>query len=194
MGYPEAAWILNELTEQNTSTQNLIKTRREASLTGEGATVYESNSVLSFNNVSAGLCMLGKFIAPVDGIYKVTLEGNVNYKNAYITQIPCIFMKSTDAGVDIVALQNDLYDKEIGWNGGYLTYPDESYSSNLAPSKGGYINLRGWYMLERITSGKYMTDCFLKAGEKTVIIMHGERYGEYEITSVKVTYQPLIDE
>lgn len=192
MGYPEAAWILNELTEQNTSTQNLIKTRREASLTGEGATVYESNSVLSFNEVTNYLCMLGKFIAPVDGIYKVTLEGKVNHRNAYITPVPCVFMKNTDAGVDIVALQNDLYDKEIGWYGDYRTYPDESYSSKLVDAK--YINLRGWYMLEYITSGKYMTDCFLKAGEKTVIIMHGERYIDYEITSVKVTYQPLIDE
>lgn len=193
MGYPEAAWILNELTEQNTSTQNLIKTRREASLTGEGATVYESNSVLSFNNIgSTTCCILGKFIAPVDGIYKVTLEGNVNDRNAYITQIPCIFMKNTDAGVDIVALQNDLYDKEIGWNGRYLTYPGESYSSKLVNAK--YINFRGWYMLEYISSGKYMTDCFLKAGEKTVIIMHGGDSRDYEITSVKVTYQPLIDE
>ncbi len=193
MGYPEAAWILNELTEQNTSTQNLIKTRREASLTGEGATVYESNSVLSFNKTNyTYLYMLGKFIAPVDGIYKVTLEGKVNYKNAYITQIPCIFMKNTDAGVDIVALQNDLYDKEIGWWGDYKTYPDELYSFNLLNEK--YINLRGWYMLEDITPGKYMTDCFLKAGEKTVIIMHGRNSVDYEITSVKVTYQPLIDE
>ena len=193
MGYPEAAWILNELTEQNTSTQNLIKTRREASLTGEGATVYESNSVLSFNQVGdSGCCMLGKFIAPVDGIYKVTLEGNVNYQNAYITQIPCIFIKNTDAGTSIAVIQNDLYDNEVGWYGSYQTYPDNTYSANLLDVK--YINLRGWYMLEYISSRKYMTDCFLKAGEKTVIIMHGTRYGTYEITSVKVTYQPLIDE
>lgn len=192
MGYPEAAWILNELTEQNTSTQNLIKTRREASLTGEGATVYESNSVLSFSSVGEGACcILGKFIAPVDGIYKVTLEGIVNLKNAYITQIPCIFMKNTDAGTSIAVIQNDLYDNEVGWHGIYQTYPDNTYSSFLAGGK--YINLRGWYMLD-ITSGKYMTDCFLKAGEKTVIIMHGTKNGDYEITSVKVTYQPLIDE
>lgn len=193
MGYPEAAWILNELTEQNTSTQNLIKTRREASLTGEGATVYESNSVLSFDSVGEGkCCILGKFIAPVDGIYKVTLEGDINHQNAYITQIPCIFMKNTDAGVNIVALQNDLYDHEVGWYGTYKPYPSSIYSSFLVDDN--YINFRGWYMLEYISSGKYMTDCFLKAGEKTVIIMHGTRYGGHEITSVKVTYQPLIDE
>lgn len=191
MGYPEAAWILNELTEQNTSTQNLIKTRREASLTGEGATVYENNTQMVFDDVPVGyMCMLGKFIAPVDGIYKVTLSTSSN-RNYFITAVPCIYCQEKNEGYIPLEFPETAYNVAIGGIERVGSYPHGYILNDFYL----YTKQKGSWGIKRQTSGVYNGNCVLRAGEKVVIAFFSEnRTNISTINSVKVTYQPLIDE
>ena len=191
MGYPEAAWILNELTEQNTSTQNLIKTRREASLTGEGATVYENNTQMVFDKITVSyMCMLGKFIAPVDGIYKVTIQTSAS-RNYFITAVPCIYYYDSDAGYVPQEFPETAYNIEIG---GIGTASSDVNKYNSA-SFYRFPKQKGHWAIEYQTNSVYSGNCVLRAGEKAVIGFFSEnRDNIATINSVKVTYQPLIDE
>ena len=153
-------------------------TKERVSLTGMGNTVFQSNTTISKTGLDAGdMVCLAKFIAPCDGVFKVSLTG---YYSAGFASVHLI----DEETLLLEAANWESYD--LGSAGFFYNY---AVVGNVKTCSHVFYGSRYIIDLED-TNAAYTADIYCKAGQPYVIVAQG--YGQNKIsvkfTNVTVTY------
>lgn len=175
-----------------------LKTQRQASLTGVGATIYSHNTNCYFLQNSA-VCF-AKFIAPIDGIYKVTITAPA-YNNGSI-----IFYKVIDACIGYGYMNTSdkiyAYPRSVSQVYSYnnATIGSSSLASPAVPLMSDIADYGG-YMLNMLpiiselgtntsTTSSVNFELYCRAGEPVQIVGRAsDNTSNLLANSITVTYQ-----
>lgn len=180
-----------------------IISQREASLTGTGVTVYTGN-ITTYTYSDRYIC-IAKFVAPVSGIYKVTLTANAQSYSApidvrkIVSTVASYCYDATNTSYSYVGAravdQNLSYDSS---SVNSVSYVSKTNSSSLTWSD--YIADRGSTLFSLMPSiGTIQTSTsaavsktfsmYCTAGEQVQLVEYYSGSKSYYIHSVTVTYQ-----
>ena len=177
--------------------------QRQASQTGTGTTVY-SGSITSATYSDRYIC-IAKFVAPVSGVYKVTVTSNAQSYSSnievrkIITATASYCYNATSNNYSYVGGrtidQNASYDASSVNSASYVSKTDSS-----SVSWGDYISDRGstlFYLMPCIGTIQTSTSAtvsktfsmYCTAGEQVQLVEYYYGSKSYYIHSVTVTYQ-----
>ena len=177
--------------------------QRQASQTGTGTTVY-SGSITSATYSDRYIC-IAKFVAPVSGVYKVTVTSNAQSYSSnievrkIITATASYCYNATSNNYSYVGGrtidQNASYDASSVNSASYVSKTDSS-----SVSWGDYISDRGstlFYLMPCIGTIQTSTSAtvsktfsmYCTAGEQVQLVEYYSGSKSYYIHSVTVTYQ-----
>ncbi len=176
--------------------------QRQASLTGEGISVFSYNPTTPI--YSGGYICIAKFVAPQNGLYKVVLGSNAqSYSTTIrikriIDAVSAYCYNATNTSYSYVGTvavdQNSSYDASTV-NG--ISYAAKVATTNTAWD--GYISERGsnlfslmpnvgWITTSSVAAtGEFYINC--KAGERVQLVAEALSSRTYYIHSVNITYQ-----
>ena len=193
--------INNSASSTGVLSQKLIYliSQRQASQTGTGTTVY-SGSITSATYSDRYIC-IAKFVAPVSGVYKVTVTSNAQSYSSnievrkIITATASYCYNATSNNYSYVGGrtidQNASYDASSVNSASYVSKTDSS-----SVSWGDYISDRGstlFYLMPCIgtiqTSTSATFSMYCTAGEQVQLVEYYSGSKSYYIHSVTVTYQ-----
>ena len=153
-------------------------TRERVSLTGMGNTIYQSTGTISKTGLSAGdMVYLAKFIAPCDGVFKVSLTG---YYPAGFASVRLVCEET----LLLEAVNWSQYD--LGTAGFFYNH---AAVGNVKSCSHVFAGSRYIIDLED-TSASYTADIYCKAGQPYVLAAQGYGTGDISVTvsNVTVTY------
>ena len=195
----------NSASSTGVLSQNLsnLLSQRQASQTGTGITVY-SGSITSATYSDRYIC-IAKFVAPVSGVYKVTVTSNAQSYSSnievrkIITATASYCYNATSNYISYVGgrtiEQNASYDASSVNSASYVSKTDSS-----SVSWGDYISDRGstlFYLMPCIGTIQTSTSAtvsktfsmYCTAGEQVQLVEYYSGSKSYYIHSVNVTYQ-----
>lgn len=179
---------LNTVINQNT---------REVSLTGEGATVYESNEPVE-NIVWSKVRCVGKFIAPVSGLYKININAKNNDTSVSDLTINKLEDGRTSSGTYYISTDlsyalcsvGDSPIAAVGAGGSFVAIPLLSLSDT--PSKEVIRLLKPILNIPKIALDEIVTKeetFYCKAGEKVILAIYTSQ-SKMTLNTINITYQP----
>lgn len=200
---------LSELSEK-------ILNFRQASLTGVGKIAYQNSQTFSLSmNSDQYSCVVGKFVAPVNGLYYIEYEYSSDNKTD--SNYHAIFFIMSDRNV-ISKKYNEstsemLYNKELDFDSLYEVSigsinPSARYYNSArgsidpevlnieyADDVDNYLEKVGFAQLKSTGFIKYKMSVQLKAGTRCILfgIPYRVSKGESKFRNIKVTYQSLFD-
>ncbi len=183
---------------------NYLINQRQASLTGTGTTVYSSSSTI-FNYTDEFKC-LAKFIAPIDGLYRVTIKGATGKDSGGV-----IIYKIEDAKL-AWGYNNFNYNTEYAYAHaisqsasyeastiGSYSYMSSSFAWDTSigsdDAGGGFISAMprvGFVPVDASTATTTSFNIYCKAGEPVQLVGNGSattRSKRLPINSIVITYQ-----
>lgn len=204
--------LFGQVKDISTKFENI----RQSSLTGEGKIAYQNSQTYSLSINSAQYsCVLGKFVAPVEGLYNIEYEYSSD--NRTDSNYHAIFFIMSDRNSISRKIHEStseiLYNKELDFDSLYEVsigsikpsarfYTGVSGSSSPevlniehAGNVDNYLEKVGFAQLKSTGFIKYKMSAQLKAGTRCILfgIPYRVSNGTSKFKNIKVTYQPLFD-
>lgn len=148
------------------------------SLTGVGNTIFQSAGTISKTGLTAGdMVHLAKFIAPCDGIYKVSLTG---------------YYPAGFASVHLIS-EETLLIEAANWSGYDLGSAGFFYNTAVVGNvkSCSHVLYGSRYIIDlEDTNASYTTNIYCKAGQPYVIVAqaYGDSSTSVTVSNVTVTY------
>lgn len=195
----------NSANSSGTLSQKLsyLIAQRQASQTGEGTTVY-SGSITSATYKDRYIC-IAKFVAPVSGIYKVTVTSNSqNYSESIdvrkiVSETVAYCYDATNTSYSYVGVksidQNASYDASSVNSVSYVSKTDTStvnWSSYIVDRGAVLFALMPCIGTIKTSTSEAVTKTFsmyCNAGEQVQLVEYCNQSRSYYIHSVSITYQ-----
>lgn len=152
--------------------------KERVSLTGMGNTVFQSTGTISKTGLDVGeLVCLAKFIAPCDGLFKVSLTGYypAGYAMVYLLDDINLALEAANSQSPSFGSATYLY----------------NHSTVGAIKKSTYVLTRTKYIIDlENTNATYTTDIFCKAGQPYMIFaqVYEGSNSAVTVSNVTVTY------
>ena len=153
-------------------------TRGKVSLTGTGNTIFQSSGSISKTGLTSGdMVYLAKFVAPCDGVYKVTLRG---------------YYPAGFASVHLIS-EESLLIEASNWSGYDLGTAGFFYNFAVVGNVKSceHVLYGSRYIIDlESTNATYNTNIYCKAGQPYVIVAqaYGDSNTSVTVSNVTVTY------